>query len=121
MNCVCCLWRDFARAARAYESLAVNMSTIVTPASPSFYRRTLPTSCIAFDSPEGIELFRDALNEGGLGAFFKLAAVYQTQVLAEVPQILRSCYSTQAEPSYCGIASLAMVLNSLDVDPQKNW
>lgn len=30
-------------------------------------------------------------------------------------------FITQAEPAYCGPASLAMVLNSLNVDPMKRW
>lgn len=75
------------------------------PLLNSFYRRTLPSDCISFDSAEGEKLFRESLQDGGMGAFFKLSAVYQTQ----------------AEPSYCGLASLAMVLNSLDVDPLRNW
>jgi len=30
-------------------------------------------------------------------------------------------FQTQAEPSYCGLATLAMVLNALRVDPMRSW
>jgi hypothetical protein len=30
-------------------------------------------------------------------------------------------FSTQDEPAYCGLASLAMVLNALNVDPRRPW
>ena len=30
-------------------------------------------------------------------------------------------FTTQSEPAYCGPSSLAMVLNSLEVDPQRQW
>jgi glutathione gamma-glutamylcysteinyltransferase len=30
-------------------------------------------------------------------------------------------YTTQSEPEYCGPASLIMVLNALNIDPNKPW
>ena len=30
-------------------------------------------------------------------------------------------FTTQADPAYCGPASLIMVLNSLQIDPNKTW
>jgi glutathione gamma-glutamylcysteinyltransferase len=30
-------------------------------------------------------------------------------------------FQTQAEPTYCGLATLAMILNALRVDPMRNW
>jgi glutathione gamma-glutamylcysteinyltransferase len=30
-------------------------------------------------------------------------------------------FTTQSEPAFCGPSSLAMVLNSLEVDPQRQW
>lgn len=89
----------------ATANTSATAAAVATAAPTSFYRRTLPADCVSFDSPEGEQLFRESLQDGGMGAFFKLSAVYQTQ----------------AEPSYCGLASLAMVLNSLDVDPLRNW
>lgn len=36
------------------------------------------------------------------------------------PPWLAAC-STQDEPAYCGLASLAMVLNTLSIDPRRTW
>eukprot|EP00249_Psilotum_nudum_P013623 c24431_g1_i1 orf=155-547(+) len=30
-------------------------------------------------------------------------------------------FQTQAEPAYCGLASLAVVLNALSIDPGRTW
>ncbi|XP_052211375.1 glutathione gamma-glutamylcysteinyltransferase 3-like isoform X2 [Diospyros lotus] len=72
----------------------------------TFYRRVLPSPpAIDFASPEGEELFVEALSTGSMEGFFKLISYYQTQ----------------SEPAYCGLASLAMVLNSLAIDPGRKW
>ncbi|XP_019106413.1 glutathione gamma-glutamylcysteinyltransferase 3 isoform X2 [Beta vulgaris subsp. vulgaris] len=34
---------------------------------------------------------------------------------------LVSCYQTQSEPAYCGLATLAVVLNALAIDPGRKW
>ena len=34
---------------------------------------------------------------------------------------LAANFVTQQEPSYCGLACLAMVLNTLEVDPGRKW
>lgn len=34
---------------------------------------------------------------------------------------LISYYQTQSEPAYCGLATLAMVLNALAIDPGRKW
>ncbi|KAJ6874259.1 hypothetical protein NC651_032928 [Populus alba x Populus x berolinensis] len=58
-----------------------------------FYRRALPSPpAIEFASPEGKQLFTEALEGGTMNSFFKLISYYQTQ----------------SEPAYCGLASLAM-------------
>ena len=31
------------------------------------------------------------------------------------------CNRTQDEPAFCGLASLAMVLNALAIDPRRAW
>lgn len=74
-------------------------------ALPSFYKRPLPASCIAFDSPEGKKLFGQAMMEGNLEGYFALA----------------NSFLTQNEPAYCGLATLCMILNALGVDPQKQF
>jgi glutathione gamma-glutamylcysteinyltransferase len=34
---------------------------------------------------------------------------------------LISYYQTQSEPAYCGLATLAVVLNALAIDPGRKW
>ncbi|KAG5232245.1 hypothetical protein OIU76_004910 [Salix suchowensis] len=71
-----------------------------------YYRRALPSPpAIEFASPQGKQLFIEALEGGTMDSFFKLI----------------SCYQTQSEPAYCGLASLAMVLNALAIDPGRTW
>ena len=66
-----------------------------------FYRRSLPEICISFCSKQGQEIFKEALATGHMQCYFKLAAQFRTQ----------------DEPAYCGLSTLVMVLNSLEVDP----
>ncbi|KAK8493991.1 hypothetical protein V6N12_035156 [Hibiscus sabdariffa] len=70
------------------------------------YRRVLPSPpAVEFASPEGKKLFTEALAGGTVEGFFKLISYYQTQ----------------SEPAYCGLATLAMVLNALAIDPGRTW
>lgn len=69
------------------------------------YMRDLPNTCIDWSSKEGRDLFREALCLGGLECYFPLAAQF----------------STQAEPAFCGLGTLAMVLNALNIDPGRVW
>ncbi|KAG0377619.1 hypothetical protein BGX24_005751 [Mortierella sp. AD032] len=71
----------------------------------SFYRRKLPEHLVSFTSPKGKQLFREMLTEGYGEGYFSLVGNF----------------TTQSEPAYCGPSSLAMVLNSLEVDPQRQW
>ncbi|GFN96871.1 glutathione gamma-glutamylcysteinyltransferase [Plakobranchus ocellatus] len=70
-----------------------------------FYRRPLPGTCIDFTSSEGKVIFSEALASGYMECFFKLISQYRTQ----------------DEPAYCGITSLVMALNALEVDPGRVW
>lgn len=90
--------------------------TSSTPTSPAaapapagfartFYKRPLNPPAIAFSSPEGRRLFAEALAAGSAEAFFPLIEQFRTQ----------------DEPAYCGLASLAMVLNALAIDPRRPW
>ncbi|XP_060069644.1 glutathione gamma-glutamylcysteinyltransferase-like [Ylistrum balloti] len=72
---------------------------------PEFYRRVLPEGCIAFSSTEGKTIFKEAILSGHMDCYFKMAAQF----------------STQAEPAFCGLTTLIMVLNALEVDPGKVW
>ncbi|CAG2205413.1 E2.3.2.15 [Mytilus edulis] len=70
-----------------------------------FYRRKLPDSCIPFSSPEGKKIFQEALLFGHMECYFKLAAQFRTQ----------------DEPAFCGLSTLVMVLNALEIDPEQVW
>ncbi|XP_039156076.1 glutathione gamma-glutamylcysteinyltransferase 1-like [Eucalyptus grandis] len=72
----------------------------------SYHQRVLPSPpAIDFASDEGKKLFREAFLAGTMVGFFKLICYFQTQ----------------SELTYCGLASLAMVLNALHIDPGKTW
>lgn len=72
----------------------------------TFHRRQLPASCIAFSSSEGRAIFQEALQEGHLeGSYFDLAEQFVTQ----------------SDPHFCGLTTLAMALNALNVDPRRVW
>lgn len=71
-----------------------------------FYKRTLSSPpAIEFSSYEGKKLFSEALHDGTMEGYFKLGSHFQTQ----------------SEPAYCGLATLSMVLNSLEIDPGRKW
>lgn len=77
----------------------------MTPNPESFYRRPLPAGLIAFASPEGRARFREALAAGTLESFFALSEQFHTQ----------------AEPAFCGLGSLVVALNALEIDPGRLW
>lgn len=71
-----------------------------------FFRRPLPCPpATSFASESGKQMFREAMDEGNLEIFFCLS----------------QAYSTQVEPAYCGLSSLAMALNALGIDPLRTW
>jgi glutathione gamma-glutamylcysteinyltransferase len=71
----------------------------------TLYRRPLPAETIAFASPEGRQIFGEALAAGGMGGYFALAEQYQTQ----------------SDPAFCGLGSLVVALNALSIDPGRLW
>jgi hypothetical protein len=72
----------------------------------SFHRRPLPCPpAIAFSSREGRQVFTNALQAGHMDGYFLLAEQF----------------GTQAEPSYCALSSISMVLNAFQVDPYRIW
>ncbi|KAG2486764.1 hypothetical protein HYH03_014563 [Edaphochlamys debaryana] len=71
----------------------------------SYYKRELAPSAIPFSSAEGRQIFSEALAMGTMVGFFKLIEQF----------------TTQEEPSYCGLAALSMTLNALGVDPRRLW
>jgi hypothetical protein len=62
-------------------------------------------SLTSFTSYEGRKLFKEALNDGMVENYFSLVGNF----------------TTQTETSYCGLGSLAMVLNAMEVDPGQTW
>lgn len=71
----------------------------------TFHRRPLPAPAVEFASSEGQQLFGEALQAGSMGSFFRLIEQFHTQV----------------EPAFCGLGSVVMALNALNVDPKKTW
>lgn len=71
----------------------------------TFYRRPLPEPLIAFASAEGRQLFAEALAGGTLDGWFPLAEQFHTQ----------------SDPSFCGLGSLVVALNALEIDPGRIW
>lgn len=71
----------------------------------SFYRRPLPSSLVPFASAEGRSLFREALAAGTMEGYFPLAEQFHTQ----------------ADPAFCGLGTLVIVLNALAIDPGRLW
>jgi hypothetical protein len=102
-----------SRAVAKRDVAIVNSSSVhVTSTAPaavptSFHRRHLPLDCIAFSSPDGRKLFVEALNAptNYMHIYFPLAEQF----------------ITQAEPAYCGLSTLAMCLNAMQVDPGRLW
>ncbi|MBD2613927.1 phytochelatin synthase [Nostoc punctiforme FACHB-252] len=70
-----------------------------------FYRRPLPPPSISFASPQGRQIFQEAIALGGMEGYFPLAEQFHTQ----------------SEPAFCGLGTLVMVLNALSIDPGRIW
>lgn len=45
----------------------------------TFYKRPLPETLIAFSSAKGKQIFREALDLGGMASYFNLAEQFHTQ------------------------------------------
>lgn len=73
--------------------------------SGRFYQRSLPAAQVSFSSVDGRRLFREAFAAGHMENYFYLAEQFRTQ----------------DEPTFCGLSTLAMVLNSLRIDPMRTW
>ena len=71
----------------------------------TFHRRELKPPGVAMSTSEGRALVKEAIAGGANDIYFPLAEVL----------------NTQAHPAYCGITSLAVVLNALLIDPKRTW
>lgn len=67
--------------------------------------RPLPANLPALDSAAGRKLFSEALLEGTLQGYFRLAQQFHTQ----------------SDPAFCGLGSLVCGLNALGIDPRRQW
>jgi Phytochelatin synthase len=76
-----------------------------SPPKTTFYRRSLPDTCVAFSSPQGRKYFASAMRHRGLKSYYHLMEQY----------------TTQSEPAFCGISTLVISLNALAVDPRQIW
>ena len=76
-----------------------------TPPVAGHHRLRLPPPAVQLASAQGKEFFRDALLSGGAECYFRLAEAFHTQ----------------SEPAFCGLGTLVMVLNALEVDPGAQW
>lgn len=74
---------------------------MITPAAKTFYKRPLPVGCVPFASAQGRELFQEAMAAGTMAGYFALAEQFHTQ----------------ADPAFCGLGTLVVVLNALAIDP----
>ena len=89
----------------AHSHSTVSASSLSPPILPGWHQRPLPSTLIPFSSPRGRQLFRSALSQQLLEAYFPLSEQF----------------TTQSEPAYCGPSTLAMVLNALCIDPRRVW
>ena len=71
----------------------------------SFYRRPLPDGLVPFASAEGRAIFREALDAGGMEGWFALSEQFHTQ----------------SDPAFCGLGTLVVALNALEIDPGRIW
>eukprot|EP00884_Botryococcus_braunii_P008284 jgi/Botrbrau1/17457/Bobra.0054s0046.2 len=92
-------------SANSLRALA-NENVSASNSAVTFFRRVLPSPpATAFASQEGQKIFQEALADGTMAGFFKLMQEFRTQ----------------DEPAFCGLASVAMVLNALAIDPRRAW
>lgn len=75
------------------------------PTKRSLYKRVLPPNLVELSSDEGKKRFQSAQLNGDADAFFTLLSSFQMQ----------------SDPAFCGLTTLATVLNALQVDPERVW
>lgn len=71
----------------------------------SVYKRITKDLGIPFNSKKSQVLLTESIEEGSGLAFFDIMDQFQTQ----------------GDPTFCGPTTLAVVLNSLGIDPHKKW
>ncbi|KAJ1624615.1 Phytochelatin synthase-domain-containing protein [Pavlovales sp. CCMP2436] len=83
------------------------VTAVPAPPAPSgaYYRRPLADDLVPFSSPRGRKLFNEAMDARCMESYWALAEHFQCQ----------------AHPAFCGLTTLTMVLNSLQIDPGRPW
>ncbi|KAJ3174262.1 hypothetical protein HDU88_000230 [Geranomyces variabilis] len=87
------------------ETAAVSSGQQQQQQQQTFYRRELPKNLHSFTSKTGRALFKECVASGNAEIYFSLSGNF----------------TMQSEPAFCGLGSLAMVLNALTVDPGRRW
>ncbi|KAJ3068584.1 hypothetical protein HDU98_008273 [Podochytrium sp. JEL0797] len=85
------------------QSLRASSARLFSTSS-SALNRASPT-LTSFNSKEGKRLLKECLARGTAESFLQLSGNL----------------THQSEPSFCGLGSLAIVLNALEVDPHRRW
>ncbi|OUM57560.1 hypothetical protein PIROE2DRAFT_48625 [Piromyces sp. E2] len=97
---------NFDKKSRNSKFKKIQFNTIINLNNrKSLYKRQLPDTCVPFHSEEGKEIFKEALKEKNLECYF----MFSIHLL------------TQSELTYCGLSSLCIILNALEVDPMYPW
>lgn len=100
-----CRPTDVGPAFGKFSAGSKDLGAVAPGMTGQFYQRMLPAEQIAFASHVGRGMFREALAAGTMENYFFLAEQFRTQ----------------DEPTFCGLATLAMVLNALRIDPMRTW
>jgi len=80
------------------------MERIHVPAS-SHHRRPLPEGLVPLSGTYGRRRFMEAMRSGHMEMYFPLSEQFVTQ----------------SEPAFCGLGSLTMVMNAMQIDPLRIW
>ncbi|KAG0243445.1 hypothetical protein BGX31_010728 [Mortierella sp. GBA43] len=100
---------DLAQPLPSPTSLDDNKSKVVemmeSILGSTFYKKELPVHLDSFTGVAGRKLFREMIQAGTGECFFSLF----------------TSFSTQNDPAFCGVSSLSMVLNALEIDPRRQW
>lgn len=71
----------------------------------SVHRRVLPEILTALSAPQGRQYLQESLVDG----------------MAESYWTLTEQFVNQSDPAYCGVTTLLMILNAMNVDPNSRW
>jgi hypothetical protein len=71
----------------------------------SLYKRVMPKLGVQFQTAKSQQMLQECIDQGTSISFFHLVDQYQTQ----------------GDPTYCGPITMAVLLNSLQIDPKKQW